>query len=126
MKVIPTRVHGILDYTIALLFIAIPYILDVHTMAGRAFVISGFIMLIYSLLTHYELGILHIIPMKDHLTLDLISAIALIASPWVLKFSQYVYLPHVFLGLIEILIVALSISRPKVISQPEGSKIKIP
>jgi hypothetical protein len=34
--------------------------------------------------------------------LDLVSGILLAASPWIFGFSDYVYMPHLILGLFEI------------------------
>jgi len=54
------------------------------------------------LLTNYELGVTKGISMRTHLTLDLMSGILLAASPWIFGFSEYVYLPHLVLGILEI------------------------
>lgn len=56
----------------------------------------------YSLLTKYEYSIFKSIPMKTHLNLDLLSGIFLAASPWIFGFNDYVYLPHLVLGVVEI------------------------
>jgi hypothetical protein len=40
--------------------------------------------------------------MQGHLALDLIAGIFLAVSPWLFGFSDYVYLPHLILGLLEI------------------------
>jgi hypothetical protein len=58
--------------------------------------------ILYSLCTIYELGVLHLIPMPTHLTLDLASGVLLAASPWLFGFSEQVWAPHLVLGLFEI------------------------
>ena len=58
--------------------------------------------ILYSLMTDYELSLNRSIPMKTHLTLDLMSGILLAASPWIFGFADDVYLPHLILGVIEI------------------------
>ncbi|MBK9332400.1 MAG: hypothetical protein IPM96_08405 [Ignavibacteria bacterium] len=55
-----------------------------------------------SLLTKYKYSLIKLIPMKDHLLFGLLSGIFLAASPWLFGFSDYVYLPHLLFGIIEI------------------------
>jgi hypothetical protein len=111
---IPTRIHGILDYGVALFFIAAPRIFKLTGYAANVFVISGIATIIYSLLTRYEMGIAHIIPMKKHLNLDLASGIIVAASPWIFGFSKIIFLPHLVFGLMEILVVIFSSPVPNI------------
>jgi hypothetical protein len=53
------------------------------------------------------LGITRNIPMSAHLILDAMSGILLAASPWLFGFSEEVWIPHVIVGVFEI-IAALS------------------
>ena len=65
-------------------------------------VILGAGALVYSLLTDYELGVVRRIPMPVHLTLDLLSGLLLAVSPWLFGFSEFVWVPHLLLGLVEV------------------------
>jgi hypothetical protein len=65
-------------------------------------VILGVSAIIYSLLTNYELGVSRMISMRTHLMLDLMSGILLAASPWLFGFADYVWEPHLILGILEI------------------------
>lgn len=58
--------------------------------------------IVYSLLTNYELGVAKLLSMRTHLWLDAASGIFLALSPWIFGFNDYVYVPHVVLGLLEI------------------------
>ena len=58
--------------------------------------------IIYSLMTDYELGATKGISIRTHLTLDLVSGILLAASLWIFGFADYVYMPHLILGILEI------------------------
>jgi threonine/homoserine efflux transporter RhtA len=58
--------------------------------------------LLYSLLTDYELGAIRAIPMSLHLVLDFAGGVVLAASPWIFRFSDEVWVPHLVLGLVEI------------------------
>ena len=83
--------------------IAVPWLFDFA--AGGAetwiFVALGAGAIAYSLLTNYELGINRTIPMRTHLTLDIASGILLAVSPWLFGFADYIWAPHVFFGVFE-------------------------
>jgi hypothetical protein len=104
MRVIPTKVHGYMDYIMGLLLIASPWIFDFADGGAKQWVpvILGAGAIIYSLMTDYELGASRVITMRTHLTLDLMSGILLAASPWLFGFADEVYLPHLILGIVEI------------------------
>ncbi|MBA3648404.1 MAG: hypothetical protein H0W62_07630 [Chitinophagales bacterium] len=110
MKFIPTRVHGLLDYAVAALFIALPFLFDFDRNGAESwiFISLGIATIVYSLLTDYELGLIKTISMQAHLLLDLLNGIFLAASPWIFNFHEKVYLPHLLLGLTELLVVVFS------------------
>lgn len=105
MRFIPTRVHGILDYIVGLLLIASPWVFNFARGGAETWVpvILGAGALVYSLFTNYELGAVKRISMGAHLGLDAASGLLLAASPWLFGFSDFVYLPHLILGLFEII-----------------------
>ena len=107
---IPTRVHGIIDYIVGLLLIAAPFLFGFAdgTAAQWVPIILGLSALVYSLLTKYELSAAKIIPMPVHLGLDVASGLLLAASPWLFGFSERVWLPHVVVGVAEIIIPLLT------------------
>lgn len=113
MKIISTRVHGILDYVSGALLIALPWILNLNKYGYESFVLigAGVLTLVISVLTRYELGVLKRIPMRNHLITDAITGVCLVLSPWVLDFNDVVFLPHVILGLLELAVVLLSDGR---------------
>src|SRR3954471_13616511 len=104
MRVIPTRIHGMLDYLVGALLIAAPWLFDFNRGGAETWVpvILGAGALAYSLFTDYELGAVRRIPMPIHLGLDLASGVLLALSPWLFGFDDYVRGPHVFFGLVEI------------------------
>ena len=105
MRLIPTKIHGVLDYLVGLLLIVAPWLLNFDRGGAETWVpvILGAGALVYSLFTNYELGMVKKIPMKTHLLFDIASGIFLAASPWLFNFDEYVYLPHLLLGIFEIL-----------------------
>jgi hypothetical protein len=104
MRFIPTKVHGYLDYLMGALLIAAPWLFDFAAGGAETWVpvILGAGAILYSLMTDYELGVTKGISMRTHLMLDLMSGILLAASPWLFGFADYVWEPHLILGLLEI------------------------
>jgi hypothetical protein len=90
MKIINTKVHGMLDYLVGIVLILSPWIwgLDPSSPEGMIFIILGVAALLYSLLTDYELGAAKVLSMRTHLALDAASGIILAASPWLLGFTK--------------------------------------
>lgn len=114
MKFIPTKIHGLLDYLFGGLLMATPWLLgfDDNTLITWIPVILGGSTLLYSLFTNYEPGLIKLLPMPVHLISDFLSGLVLASSPWLFGFADYIYLPHLALGLIEMLIVLLSKTVP--------------
>ena len=110
MRVLSTKTHGILDYLVGVLLIAAPWILGFAQNGTETWipVILGAGAILYSLLTNYEMGVSKTIAMRTHLGLDIASGIILAASPWILNFNEFVYLPHLIFGLGEILIASIT------------------
>jgi hypothetical protein len=104
MRFLPTKVHGVMDYLMGVILIAAPWLLGFARGSAETWVpvILGASTIVYSLLTDYELGLSRTISMSTHLTLDLLSGVFLAASPWIFGFNEYVYLPHLILGILEI------------------------
>ncbi len=104
MKIISTKVHGILDYLMGIILIASPWLFNFANGGAKMWLplILGAGALIYSMLTNYELGVVKTLSMKTHLALDLMSGILLAASPWIFGFADTVYMPHLIFGLLEI------------------------
>lgn len=104
MRFIPTRTHAILDYLMGVVLIISPWLFGFALGGAETWVpvILGIAALVYSLMTDYEFSLTRRIPMPTHLGLDLASGLVLAISPWLFGFADFVWMPHVFLGLIEI------------------------
>jgi hypothetical protein len=108
MRFIPTRVHGVLDYAMGIVLIACPFLLgfaDADLAANGAetwiMVLFGGIMIVASLMTAYECGVVSLISMSTHLGLDVLMGLVLVVSPWLFGFYEQVWIPHLVLGLGE-------------------------
>ena len=109
MRIITSRIHGVLDYTVGLLLIFAPALLGLGPgWESRIFVLLGVAAVVYSLLTRYEWGLLRALPFRGHLALDFAHAAMLTSSPWLLGFAERVWMPHLAAGLLEFVVVALS------------------
>lgn len=104
MGIIPTRIHGYLDYLMGVVLIAAPWIFDFADGGPKQWVpiILGAGVIVYSLLTDYELGVMRMIPMPVHLGLDVLGGAFLAISPWLFGFANEIWWPHVLFGLLEI------------------------
>ncbi|GAA0524992.1 SPW repeat domain-containing protein [Chitinophaga japonensis] len=104
MKFIGTRAHGYIDYIVGVLLIAAPWILGFYRGGAESWVpiILGAVIILYSLMTDYELGMARMISMRTHLTLDVIGGLFLAVSPWLFNYADYIWEPHVIVGILEI------------------------
>lgn len=99
-----TRVHGILDYLVGGLLAAAPWVLGFGRGGAETWVpvaLGGGVIL-YSLFTDYELGVVKKLQMTVHLWLDAIGGVFLAASPWIFGFDPHVWIPHVAVGVFEV------------------------
>ena len=114
MKVINTKTHGYLDYIMGVVLIASPWMFNFARNGAETWVpvILGIATIVYSLMTNYELGVSHIIPMRTHLVLDTVSGLLLAASPWLFGFADYIWQPHLILGIIELGAVLMTKTEP--------------
>jgi hypothetical protein len=116
-RVIPTQVHGILDYVVGSALMAAPGLLklDNHTAAAQAPRAMGFGTTAYGAATDYELGARRLVPMPLHLVADAAGGLALAATPWLTKDAQRgarYWLPHALIGGSEVLLAATTETRP--------------
>jgi hypothetical protein len=104
MRFIPTKTHGYLDYIMGLVLIAAPWIFGFARGGAETWVpvLLAAAVIVYSLFTDYELGLMRRLSMRTHLALDLVGGILLAVSPWLFGFAEYVWAPHVIFGILEI------------------------
>ena len=112
-KLIPTKVHGVLDYVTGGALRAAPELFRLKDVPASAAAprIAGAAAGVYSLLTDYELGAVRVLPMRAHLALDAMSGALLAASPWLLGYAREgrrYWLPHVAVGAMEVAVALIS------------------
>jgi hypothetical protein len=114
MRMVGTRVHGLLDYLMGIALIGAPLLLNLAPDGPETWVpaVLGIIGIAYSLFTNYELSIWKIISVRTHLLLDLVAGIILCISPWLFGFSHLVWVPHLMLGIIVVCLSLVTKPRP--------------
>lgn len=120
VPIIPTKVHGILDYIIGLALIAAPWLFGFADNGPGTWtpVILGGGVILYSLITDYELGVVPIIKMPAHLVIDAMGGAFLAVSPWLLGYADHVWVPHVIVGVMEILVALITVRTPRLVAPP--------
>jgi hypothetical protein len=109
LRVIPTGVHGVLDYLASGVNLAFPGMLGLHDdapWAALVFRIDGVAGASYSLITDYELGALKVLPMPAHLAFDAARGAFMASSPWLFGFAKNgprYWPPHVLMGTADVL-----------------------
>jgi hypothetical protein len=117
---IPTKVHGALDYIVGLALIFAPMIFGFMDVGGPAVIIPmvlGVGLIVYSLFTKYEWGLVKVLGMPYHLIFDVVASIFLATSPFIFGFytqALNVWVPHVVVGIAVILVVIFSKPQPAV------------
>ncbi len=112
MRIVPTRIHGMLDYLMAVLLILGALAFGGDGAKTWVPVVIGASVIVYSLLTDYELGVVKTIPMRVHLGLDIGGGVLLAISPWLFGFADDVWVPYVVLGLLKIMGSLVTETRP--------------
>ncbi|MGH2496629.1 MAG: SPW repeat domain-containing protein [Ktedonobacteraceae bacterium] len=121
IRFIPTSVHGVLDYIVGIALIVAPWLFNFAYVGGIAVylpIILGIALIVYSLLTKYELGLpgIKFLPMPYHLVIDFIAAAFLALSPFIFGFVSRppnVWLPHLVVGIAVVVVVLLSQTHPR-------------
>src|SRR3954453_20718891 len=91
MRMIPTRVHGMMDYLAGALLIVSPWLFglaDESSTAKWTFIILGVVVIATSLMTNYELGLMHVLPMHLHLWADALVGLVRALSPWIVRLRR--------------------------------------
>lgn len=107
---IPTRVHGYIDYAYAVVLILAPFVLGFAEGGAAQWVptILGIAVFGMALITDYEVSVARIMPMPLHLGLDIVAGLFLALSPWLFGFSGLIWWPHVIFGLVAMVVPALT------------------
>lgn len=105
MKTMSRKSHAILDYGSVILLFASPWLFNFNNVpaAKTIVMVSAILILVMSLMTNYEAGVAKMVPMRMHLSADVLLGIFLAASPWLFNFSGETYTFHLLMGVVAIL-----------------------
>lgn len=111
MRFITTKVHGVLDYVMGFILVTpwVSYYEGVPTLPPS---LVGLSILVYSLITDYELGFVKLISMRTHLIFDFVLGLFLVATPWLFNFSDKLIAPFVIAGAFTLVVTLLTKLRP--------------
>jgi hypothetical protein len=86
---VPAVVHGVIEYAVALLLIAAPFLFgfDTNTATGAA-VTVGLVLLAFTAASALPTGLVPSIPPGVHATVDLVLALLMVALPFLLGFTD--------------------------------------
>ncbi|HSH38735.1 MAG TPA: hypothetical protein VK993_08110 [Chthoniobacterales bacterium] len=118
MRVIPTFVHGVIDYLGAVAFLFAPEIFGFADGPSAAVLVPrvlGVLSVLYSVATAYELGLVKVLSMRTHLRTDYVVALTFVASPFVFGFihgSTRQWLPHIGAAIFVLIVTTLTQTEP--------------
>jgi branched-subunit amino acid ABC-type transport system permease component len=121
MKVISPALHGIIDYCMSGVFLALPFAFDFSgTYAGVCYALGAGYLLV-ALLTRMPFGLFKVIPFAIHGGFEMVSGLAFIASPWIFGFAQDPTPRNLFisLGVVFLIVYALTEWHPQDKRAPE-------
>ncbi|HEX8326514.1 MAG TPA: SPW repeat protein [Hymenobacter sp.] len=99
MKIISPALHGIIDYVMSGVFLALPFAFAFTDEFAWVCYALGAGYLVVALLTNMPFGFFKWIPFRVHGGVELVSALMFIASPWLFGFAQSATARNLFIGL---------------------------
>lgn len=104
MRFIPTRLHGILDYLVGLIAIAMAIAVPLQDASFMTLICLGLFAVFYSLFTDYELGVIRFLRVRFHLALDVLFGVAMLVAPIIVDFPPAIHwVVHTIGGLAVVL-----------------------
>jgi hypothetical protein len=108
MRFMPTMIHGVIDYLVGLLVIILPFALGLQGSQKWTLATFGLLVLAYSALTDYEVGVVRFLRIRFHLLLDAAFGLAMLVTPWLLDFPDYARWPTYVIGVLALVLVAVT------------------
>ena|ERR1700684_2425828 len=104
MRFIPTVVHGVADYVVGIVVMALPFYFGWTGASRIAVEALGVFAICYSLLTDYELGVIRFLRIRFHLLLDALFGFAMLLLPTLLRLPDNTQTPFYVIGVLSILL----------------------
>ncbi|MEI8022331.1 MAG: hypothetical protein WCH39_29240 [Schlesneria sp.] len=90
VRFVTRRVHAWIDYPVAIILIAMPFVLGLGAQNPIALwlsVVTGVAAFVLTLLTDHELGVFRVLPYWFHVAVDRIVGVTFVAAPLLFGFS---------------------------------------
>ena len=98
MKMLNSKVHGVIDYVVDIVFLLAPTVLGLSPLATTiCYTVAG-VHFLTSLCTQYELSLVKLIPFPVHGGIEFGAAIALVLMPWLAGISEEIYARNFFIA----------------------------
>jgi hypothetical protein len=88
MKLLAPRPHGYIDYVAVIALALAPTLFGFAGAPATICYVLAVVQLAMSLLTAYPLGLVKLIPFPVHGGVELVTALFLVAAPWIFRFNQ--------------------------------------
>ena len=114
-KLISRQTHGVMDYGYAAMVSGSPEMIgfrDEETATALCRLVGSGVLL-SSLMTRYELGLVRVIPFKAHLAADVAAGLFTLAAPWLFGFSRNQAARNTFVAAGAVSILAGLLTEPK-------------
>jgi hypothetical protein len=106
MRVVPTILHGIVDYVVGAIVCGLPFYYGWTGTPRTTFVACGAFVIVYSMLTDYEAGLFRFLRIRFHLLLDAIFGMAMLFLPSLLDLQAAERLPVYVIGVLALALAA--------------------
>jgi hypothetical protein len=109
-KPISPKLHGVIDYLSVPLLLAAGPLFHFTGQPGEITSTLAGVVLVYSLFTAYPLGLVKMIAFSQHRVIDIVFGVAMIVSPFILRFSDVTPARNFFvaMGMFSLMVVALT------------------
>jgi hypothetical protein len=85
---IPAFVHGVIEYLLAAVFVAAPFVLNFDSGTAKAVsIVIGIIILVITAASDLPTGLARTIPVPIHARIDFVVGVVLIAAPFLFRFT---------------------------------------
>ena len=104
MRFISTAAHGLADFSVGFIVVGFPFYYGLTGASRATFVALGLFVIVYSLLTDYEFGLVRVLRIRFHLLLDALFGLAMLAAPTVLRLPDDGRIPVYVIGVLSLLL----------------------
>ncbi|MDB6172355.1 MAG: hypothetical protein JWL59_1666 [Chthoniobacteraceae bacterium] len=106
-------IHGILDYLTGAFLVASPWLFGFANDKASSLLALGFggFLIVYTLITDFEVAVIRLIPFPGHIFLDYLSIVGLVGAPILFAFHGAPAYVFVIVGLFDLVVTACTRKR---------------